>query len=171
MDTNFCRRCGAKLTSRHDYIFECTNGHTIYANCSPTVGIFFITDKRTILLSRRGIEPHKGMLDAFGGFLDGEETAEQAATRELQEELELDPKDYEPLKYLTSAIGHYPHEDETLSILSILFWTRLKPGIVLAPHDDVAEIVELPFDKIDFSKLHDEDIRVGIRKLQNILGD
>lgn len=166
MEMNFCRRCGAKLSHQSDKIYQCANSHTIFANPTPTVGVFFLTPNLEVILSVRGIEPHKGMLDSFGGFLDGEETLEEAAVRELTEELGLLVTDYEPLSYLSSAVGHYPYQGETPQVVSAFYWTRLKPGATLRPQDDVVATETTPLHEVDLDRLHDEDIRVGMRALQ-----
>ena len=165
---NFCRRCGKPLDHLNDHVYKCKSGHTLFANASPTVGIFFLTEDNQVVLSVRGIEPHKGMLDTFGGFLDGEETAEAAVARELQEELNLQPGDYEAPTYLTSAIGHYPFAGETLSVLSLLFWSRLTTKKPLIPADDVADVRIIPLHEVNMEDLHDDDIRVGLKMLQRL---
>jgi NAD+ diphosphatase len=123
-----------------------------------------------VLLAVRGRQPHKGMLDAFGGFLDGEETTQAAAERELQEELSLQPSDYEPLSYLTSAIGHFTYINESIPVLSTFFWTRLKTTKTLQPSDDVAGIRTIPLDEVNLDMLHDDDIRTGISALRQEIG-
>lgn len=168
MEMNYCRRCGTALRHTGGHAYICTNNHSIYAGSTPTVGIFFVTSDKHVLMSVRGIEPHKGMLDSFGGFLDGEETFENAAIRELQEELNLKPHDYGELRYLCSGVGHYPYENETLPVISCFFWTELKTKSTLVGFDDVAVVSEVALDSIDMTLLHDDDIRVGIRKLQDI---
>lgn len=166
MEMNFCRRCAMPLTHEEGKVYVCTNGHTMFASPAPTAGIFFLTTDNEVILSVRGIEPHKGMLDSFGGFIDGEESLEEASVRELTEELGLIETDYEPLRYLTSGVGHYPHQGETYQVVTALFWTRLKPSAQLTPQDDVAATETIPLHEVDMSRLHDEDIRDGIRKLQ-----
>jgi ADP-ribose pyrophosphatase YjhB (NUDIX family) len=171
MEMIFCRRCGIPLEHINDHVYRCANGHTIFANSIPTVGVFFVTDDNQVLLSERGIEPHKGMLDSFGGFLDSEETSEQAAARELKEELGLDPDDYDELIYLCSGMGHYPYSGEIMPIVSFFYWTRLKPGKQPVPADDVAAIHTVPLFEIDLKRLHDDDIRIGIKTLQQVFTD
>jgi ADP-ribose pyrophosphatase YjhB (NUDIX family) len=166
MEMNFCRRCDLALTNVENHVYKCANDHIIFANCSPTVGVFFITPDNKILLSVRGIEPHKGMLDSFGGFVDGEESLEEAVARELTEELNLQPGDYTPPQYLTSAIGHYPYKDEVLPILSTFFWSRLTIETSLIPQDDVAKIFVTDLHEVDYSHLHDQDIVAGVKALQ-----
>lgn len=166
---NFCRRCGSSLTNVENHIFKCENEHIIFANCSPSTGVFIINPDGKLLLSVRGIEPHKGMLDAFGGFLDGEETAEDALARELTEELGITTNDYSAPTYLTTAVGHYPYKNETLPVLTLLYYVTLKPGVILQPQDDVADIVEVDLFDVDYTLLHDDDIVVGVKALQKQL--
>lgn len=164
----FCRRCGSSFNDTTNHVYICANGHTIYANASPTVGIFFVTDDNQVLVSRRGIEPFKGQLDSFGGFLDGAESFEQAAARELQEELSLSLTDYEPLQYLCSHQGAYPLAGEVIPITSVFFWSRLTTSRPLQPLDDVAEIVSVPLFEFKSDEVG-EDIRAGIARLQQII--
>lgn len=170
MEMNFCRRCGSPLSLvANGHVFRCSAGHTIYLNASPSVGIFLIDTDNKLLLSVRGIEPNKGMLDAFGGFLDGEETVEAALERELYEELGLKPSDYMAPVYITSGIGHYLYGDETLPVLSSLFYARLNEAAIPTPQDDVAEIFRAAMDDIVPSQLHDEDVRTGFIRLKQLL--
>jgi ADP-ribose pyrophosphatase YjhB (NUDIX family) len=130
------------------------------------MGVFLLDEHDNVLLAVRGIEPHKGMLDSFGGFLDNEETFEEASARELREELALEPEEYGPLTYLNSAIGHYPFKDETLTLVCVFFWAKLLTKRQLTPSDDVAAIRTIPIHEVDLSKLHDDDIRAGMRALR-----
>lgn len=166
MEMNFCRRCGAKLTNVENHVYQCKNDHVLYANASPSVGVFIIDDNKRVTLSVRGIEPHKGMLDAFGGFLDGAELVEDALKRELKEELGLDEGDYTSPVFLCSGLGEYPHANETLSILSLLYYIQLKPGVTLHPQDDVADIATFALHEVPTERLHAADIVRGIKALQ-----
>jgi len=168
MEMTACRRCGAPLTPTGPHAFQCANQHPIYANATPTVGVFFVTADNHVVLAVRGIEPHKGMLDSFGGFLDGDETFEAAAARELTEELALTPADYEPLSYLTSGVGQYPFKGEVLPVITVFFWTRLTTAAALTPRDDVVGIQSLPLRGLDLNLLHDQDIQAGIQALQRL---
>ena len=165
MEMNFCRRCGASLTRTDKHMYKCEQGHIIFANSAPTTGIFFVTDDNQVLLSVRGIEPHKGMLDAFGGFVDGAETLEHTIERELEEELGLKPENYTPPKYLISGVGNYPFKGEVLPVLSSFYWSKLLIDTP-TPRDDVADIATFPLAEVPLNKLHDQDIVAGIKALQ-----
>ena len=167
---NFCRRCGLSLASNDNHVFTCKNDHTLFANSTPCVSIFLLDQNDNVYLSVRGIEPRKGMLDTFGGFVDNEETLEQAIQRELQEEIGLSSDDYSIPVFLTSAIGHYPYNGETITIISSMFWARLKTAKPLRPADDVADIYVSSIQDIDPTLLHDDDIRAGLKALRTLLG-
>ena len=166
---NFCRRCGTKLTEVSTGAYQCQNDHLLFSNPAPCVGVFFLTDDNEVILSVRGIEPFKGMHDSFGGFVDEGETVEEAAVRELQEELGITPDQYEPLQFISTETGLYPYGGEDRSILGTFFWSRLKPGVTLQPADDVSEIITVPLAHVDMSKLDNQDVKKAIAKLQSIL--
>ena len=169
MEFNFCRRCGAKLVQTAPTVFVCGNNHTIFDNPIPTAGVFILTEDDKVMLSVRAKDPHEGMLDSFGGFLDGAESTEQAMVRELQEELGLEPDDYETPVHVGSGVGNYPFEGEVQPIVGTFYYTRLKPGVVPIPADDVAAIETVDLDTLDMSRLHDDDIRTGISQLKQAL--
>ena len=169
MEMNFCRRCGKQLLIVSSHVYRCDEGHVIFANCSPSVGVFFVTHDDNVLFAVRGQEPRKGMLDAFGGFADGEETFEDAIKRELDEELRLKPHEYTTPQYLASGIGHYDYKGESIPVLSALFWARLKTDRELVAADDISGVFSFHKSSIDLSRMHDEDIRTGVRKLIEVL--
>ena len=169
MEMNFCRRCGTHLNNTHGHVYRCENGHTLYANSSPAAGVLFVSaDGQRVLLSTRAREPNKGMLDAPGGFLDDAETFEDAVVRELDEELGLKAGEYEPLKYLTTGYDEYAYGGESVPFASILYWSRLTVDRALTPADDVASVTWYDLEGIDFDRIHSNDVRIGIRTLQNI---
>jgi len=168
MEMNFCRRCGSQLTAQSPGVFTCANSHTLYSSAAPTAGIFFVTDDNHALLSVRGIEPFKGMLDSFGGFVDEQETAEEALARELQEELGLTPDQYDTPIYLSTETSIYPYQGEDRTVFGVFFWSRLKPGVTPTPADDVAAIEKVPLAAIDFTKLDNADVKKALKKLQEL---
>lgn len=165
---NFCRRCGKSLKNTEGHVYRCEQGHILFANCTPSTGVFFLTADNQVILSERAIEPHKGMLDAFGGFVAGEQTLEAATVRELEEETLLKPGDYGPLQFLCSGIGHYPYGGEAIPVIVAFYWSHLRPGKMPQPTDEIAAIHTVPLDTIDLATLHDDDIRVGMRALQEV---
>lgn len=166
MDMNFCRRCGSMLAKQNTHVFTCSEGHTLYANCTPSVGILLLTQDNKLVLARRGIEPHKGMLDTVGGFVDGEETLEEALRREIKEELNLEPSDYTSPTFLCSAVGHYPYENDSLPVLSCFFQAKLLDHAKPAAGDDIEEIITFRINEIKLDEMHDDDVKHAIIQLQ-----
>lgn len=166
---NFCRRCGTALNDKSS-AYTCENNHLLFANPKPTAGIFFIDQHGDVVLSRRGIEPHKGMLDTIGGFLDPSETVEEALIREIREETGLEPTDYGPLTYLCSAPDLYHFDGEDLPVISSIFYATLNLGAVITPQDDITEVVSRPLHDIDMNEIGANDIKQGLYALQQHLG-
>lgn len=66
-------------------------------------------DKLDLLLIRRGNEPYKGQFALPGGFVDMDETVEEAARRELMEECNIDCAGLQQFKAY-SAIDRDPRQ-------------------------------------------------------------
>jgi len=92
---NFCSRCGASLRfgaidgEDRDRLSCPSCGHIAYVNPRLVVTVFPITEDGEIVLLRRGIEPGLGAWAQPGGFLEIDETVNQAAIRETYEETGL----------------------------------------------------------------------------------
>ncbi len=165
MENNFCRRCGTKLKQITENYFECQNNHKIHDNPRPTVGIF-ILDEDKVILSVRGLDPGKGSLDSFGGFLDLHESFEDAVARELLEETQLNPDDYETPRYFCSAPSIYEYQGEDVPIASNFYITKLKPGKTIIPSDDVASIKILKIKDVDTNDIYNLDVKTAVKLLK-----
>jgi NAD+ diphosphatase len=171
MEMNFCRRCGTALTEKGGGLYVCTKSHRLYVSAAPTSGIFFLTPKNEVILSVRGIEPNKGKLDAFGGFIDAGETAEECLERELIEETGLTPDQYDKPEFLCTVTGKYPYDGEDRLVLFTVFVSQLKVGVVPVAADDVAEIRTLPLDEVAVGDIGNEDVKKAFQKLQQYVSD
>lgn len=91
---NFCSHCGAPVSRRippGDTLPRavCDHCHTIhYENPKLVVGCIPEWTDGRILLCRRAIEPRLGLWTLPAGFMENDETTEQAAARETLEEAE-----------------------------------------------------------------------------------
>lgn len=164
----FCRRCSAPLT-RTSSCFRCDKGHNIFANPAPTVGVLLLTPKGDVVLSRRGIEPQKGKLDALGGFVELGETLEEAALRELSEEAGLLASDLPPLAYLCSQPTTYPYDGEINQLITIFFTCIVPSSIHITPADDAAEVVHIPLSAIPMGEISSDDVKKALHLLQRQL--
>jgi 8-oxo-dGTP diphosphatase len=91
----FCTRCGGRLRigeipgEDRERLACDACGHISYVNPRLVVTALPITDAGEIVLLRRGIEPAYGSWAQPGGFLEVDETVNQAAIRETFEETGL----------------------------------------------------------------------------------
>lgn len=167
MEIDFCRRCGTKLISQGGHIFVCQNGHSIYANAAPAVAAVLLNSKDEVLTVRRLIAPGVGELDFPGGFCDGAETAEEAAARELVEEINLSPEHYSSLKFICTGIDDYVFGGETVTVLSIVFTATVKDDAPIVTGDDAGEAEFTPLEAIDPDKIYFPSLQKALTLLQN----
>lgn len=169
MELNYCRRCGTTLTAQDGGAYVCMNGHSSYPNPAPCVGLFLFDADDNLLLGVRGEEPMKGTLDAFGGFVDGTESVEEALAREIKEEIGLDPSDYTTPIYLTSASSSYKYQGELRTVLSSLFYAYLLPDAKPHAADDVAAIHSARMSDVSVDDIGNPDIKAGFVALKQRL--
>jgi ADP-ribose pyrophosphatase YjhB (NUDIX family) len=107
-----------------------------------------IEGKPQVLLTRRGIEPRKGMWDVPGGFLDNGELPEAGLARELDEELGVG---IARPRLFSLGIDEYPAESaarEARFVLSLYYRCDIPPDSRIAAADDVAEAAWFPLDDL-----------------------
>ncbi|HVI69784.1 MAG TPA: NUDIX domain-containing protein [Magnetospirillaceae bacterium] len=170
MDINFCRRCGSPLTKLTENAFTCSKGHRVFYDAAPAAGALLLNDKNEVLLIVKAVEPGKGKLAMPGGYCDFRENLATAVTRELREELGLDPTDYSPLEYLVSAADDYAWQGDSTRVLGIAFLGHIKPDVTITPGDDAADFGffeprSLTSDQFAFPVSHAVYLEALIKKL------
>lgn len=81
-----CSFCGAAYAPGLSWPRTCRQcGNTSYLNPLP-VAVVLLPVGDGLLVVRRDVEPHRGLLALPGGFIDVGESWQQAAVRELREE-------------------------------------------------------------------------------------
>ena len=121
--SRFCPECGAQTLTQHCIkSFVCgTCGFTYFHNVAATVTGFIFYDNK-LLLVKRAQQPCLGMLDLPGGFVDPNESNEQALKRELQEELQLQ---VDSMQYMFSFSNSYCYKAVTYPTLDSFFIIKL----------------------------------------------
>jgi 8-oxo-dGTP diphosphatase len=110
---NHCPYCGENLGRKHEegrerlYCRSCDR--IIWRNAEP-VSAVIVNRGDEVLLVKRGIEPGKGKWSLPAGFLEYNETAGEAAVRELEEETGLSVEEGD-LEFLdTLNIERFPDQ-------------------------------------------------------------
>jgi NADH pyrophosphatase NudC (nudix superfamily) len=132
----YCPVCGsAKFVQNNIKSKRCEScGFVFYINPSAAVAAFIVNNSGDLLVCRRAKEPAKGTLDLPGGFIDEHETAEEALSREIAEELKAVVVKSD---YLFSIPNNYEYSGLTEPTLDMFFACELKNTTDLSPSDDV----------------------------------
>ena len=115
-------------------------------NPSPAVDVA-VTDGESLLLVRRGREPHMGRLALPGGFVEYGETVENTAVRETLEETGVQIR-------LETILGVYsdPKRDPRKHVLTTVFIGRPIAGDPVGG-DDASEALWVDLESLDSSML------------------
>ena len=153
---NMCPECGSKnIEWRNGKKWLCPDcGFDLYCNVAAAVGIVLYDDEYNVLFEVRAKEPRKGFLCLPGGFVDPDESAEDAVVRECHEELDAE---VHGSKFLCSFPNTYEYKNIEYKTCDIFFKTKLP-----AKYKNMEAFVKT---------LHREEsevVRFEIRKVQNV---
>lgn len=161
-----CPICGSKLFEingeRSRHCSDC--GFTYYVNASASTAAIITNSKGEILLTTRAFEPEKGKLDLPGGFVDMNETAEEALIRELKEELNIDIKNP---TYLFSLPNEYHFSGITVHTLDMFFKVEVNDNIQIKTDDDVASAQFYNLNNVNIEEIGLCSIKKAIQKIKN----
>jgi mutator protein MutT len=153
----FCPKCGfSEFRTVGSRTKKCKNcSFTYYFNASAAVAALIFDDNGRLLLTRRAIEPHIGMLDLPGGFVEPMESAEEAVSRELKEELDVEVVSME---YLCSFPNEYPFSGLSVSTLDMAFKVKVKSLDNIKAMDDISAFEfyypeEVPLNEISATSI------------------
>lgn len=150
--TLHCVKCAqASLVKQGEKAYRCQLCDFIYFHNVAAAVCAVVVCNGQILLVERAQQPSKGKLDFPGGFVDYDESNEQALKRELLEELQLP---IEGMQYLFSYPNYYLHKDVLYSTLDSFFEICLdtKPALVLQ-QEEVSRYFWLDVAKVNAKQL------------------
>ena len=161
----YCPVCGSPRFATRDFKSKrCPDcGFEFYLNSAGSVVCILLDGAGNILVSRRAFEPQKGTLDFPGGFVDADESLEQAVRREMREETGLDVN---PLRWLFSLPNRYLYSGLVIPTVDNFFLCQASRDAAAKPHDDVAELLWLPLATLQPQQFGLASMRTAIPKLQ-----
>lgn len=148
----FCPKCGsAHFTATSDRSFKCEDcSFNYYINSAAAVAVLLFNDQGELLFTRRAIDPHFGKLDLPGGFIDPMETGEQAAIREIQEELGIT---VHSLRYFGSFPNEYVFSGYSVFTLDLAFQARAESFSQMTAMDDISSFEFIKPQEVDMKEL------------------
>ncbi|SBV96167.1 NUDIX domain-containing protein [uncultured Dysgonomonas sp.] len=163
----YCPKCGSNHFVENNFKSKrCEDcGFIYYFNsCSSTIAII-INDDKELLVATRAHEPVKGTLDLPGGFVDMEETGEEAVAREVIEETGLV---VEKVDYLFSIPNKYVYSGFEVQTLDLVYRCFVKNMENLKAEDDVAKLEFIKISELNpelFGLLSVKEVIKEIQKM------
>lgn len=141
----YCYYCGNRLTDKYTegrnrrFCIACDL--PIYENPVPASCLVTIDAEERLLLVKRSVDPKKGWWCLPGGFMELQETPEQAGLRELKEETGLDGK-IDMLLGITTNHSTYYH-----TVLMVGYLIKSFHGSIIAG-DDADDVQWFEFENL-----------------------
>jgi len=144
----YCPLCGShRFLVSGERSRRCADcGFELFQNASASVAAFIVDAQQRLLVCRRAKEPARGTLDLPGGFVDPDETLEQALARELTEELGCAPA---TAQYLFSLPNRYVWGEVIVPTTDCFFCCTLPADASLQASDDVEALQWMPVGQVN----------------------
>ena len=117
------------------------------------------------MLTKRAFNPWKGMLDLPGGFVDPDESAEDALKREIKEELGVNILS---AKYICSFPNVYPFSGINVKTTDLGYLVEIENIEKIHPEDDVAGILWKKPNEVDIEQIPSISIKNFILKCREL---
>lgn len=129
-EARYCPRCGREAEIEYPRSLHCPHcGYGTYFNPKPVASVIPVDAAGRIVLLRRGLDPGAGLWTFPGGFVELGEAVEDAAHREVFEELRI-------AIALEEVVGVYSRADDR--VVLIVYGAR-----ALGEPETTAEAVEV----------------------------
>jgi len=164
-----CPRCGRDAIERHSKkSVRCPAcGFLFFFNTAAAVVALITDPEGRLLVTKRSFDPAQGTLDLPGGFVDAHETAEEALSREIREEINLE---ISSLRYLFSVPNIYDYAGVRYHTMDLAFACEASDLNMLRPGDEVAEIIFLRPEELDVNAFGLKSMREVIARFIDMRG-
>ncbi|MDR0559866.1 MAG: NUDIX domain-containing protein [Prevotellaceae bacterium] len=162
-----CQYCGDKHIEwergTHKMICKTCN-RTFFINAAAAVIAIIKNDRGEYLFTRRKNEPAAGKLDFPGGFVDIEETAENAVAREISEELNLNLTE---IQYFKSLPNRYLYGGITYFTLDLVYFCKYENLSGISANDDISDFVFMDIKNVSIDDVGLESVKKIVAELKN----
>ncbi len=142
-EVSFCPRCGRDAQVDFPQRIHCPHcGYGAYYNPKPVSGAIPSDADGNLVLLRRAFDPGAGLWTFPGGFVDLGESVEDAARREVREELEIDVE-------LGELVGVYSRSDERVVLIVFAATALGEPRTT----EEATEVAAFPPDALPWDEL------------------
>ena len=157
----FCSKCGSSHFVENNFKSKRCEacGFVYYFNPSSSTIAIIINSNDELLVATRAHDPAKGTFDLPGGFVDMNETGEEAVIREVKEETGLHVSQ---AKYMFSIPNTYVYSGFEVHTLDLVYLCKVDDMQNIKAEDDVAS---LQFIKI--SELNPD--LFGLRSVKEVI--
>jgi len=162
---NFCLRCGTKLELQDDreeklrpHCPSC--GWVYYKNPVPAAACVILNEKNELLIIKRLVEPKKNEWALPSGYIEINQSPEEAARDEMLEETGLEGRVKKFLGYYDGTSPIYE------KVLSFGYWMEITGG-KLEAGDDAGEAKFVAFD--DLPPIAFDSHKYFLQKIRDIL--
>ncbi|MBD8389678.1 NUDIX domain-containing protein [Dysgonomonas sp. BGC7] len=163
----YCPKCGSDRFVENNFKSKrCEDcGFVYYFNsCSSTIALI-VNENRELLVATRAHEPVKGTLDLPGGFVDMNETGEEAVIREVKEETNMDVTD---VKYMFSIPNRYVYSGFEVHTLDMVYLCKVTDASTFKAEDDVAKLQFIKITDLNPDLFGLLSVKEVVRKIQKM---
>ena len=155
-----CPQCGeCRLEIRDPKSVKCISCGFVYYHNPGAVAIGIVRHDEKIILTKRASEPGKGLLALPGGFVDYEESLEEALGRELREELNIAVKES---RYLCSYWEKYTYREIKYYTIVTFFVVEAENAMEVKINEELSDYLWIDHREIDQSQLAFASDRVAL---------
>jgi ADP-ribose pyrophosphatase YjhB (NUDIX family) len=168
----FCPSCESPIKLKNNRLIDCQScGFNFYINPAPTATVIIENKQGEILLVKRKVAPKKGFWDLPGGFVYYSEKIEEAAVREIKEELNIN-LNLADLHWLGSYVNdNYLYRNINYHTINTVFFLRLTKDFSLKTSDDVASFQFFSKEQIPWKELAFADIKTALNDYLTLSSD
>ncbi|MFV0418162.1 MAG: NUDIX hydrolase [Dysgonomonas sp.] len=163
----YCPKCGSDHFIENNFKSKrCKKcGFVYYFNPSSSNIALILNKSKELLVATRAHDPAKGTLDLPGGFVDMNETGEEAVIREVKEETNLNVKN---TKYLFSIPNTYVYSGFEVHTLDLVYLCEVDNIDHMKAEDDVSYLQFTKISDLDPDLFGLISVKEVIRKIQKM---